>query len=107
MSEADLLEAARLDLGEDRKTLPRDLETIRNWISKCPHLHTIKQDDAFLLMFLRACKFSLEKTKDKLDMFFTVRGGLPIWYGDWDPRRYIEERAKQTVTKPHHNLFNI
>ena len=37
-------------------------------------------------MFLRGCKFSLERTKEKLDFHHAVRGGLPSWFADWDPR---------------------
>jgi len=85
-SDEDLLEAAKKNLGEDQARLSQDLETIKNWIAKSPHLHSIKQDDEFLTMFLRGCKFSLEKTKEKLDFFFTVRGNLPTWFDNWDPR---------------------
>ena len=85
-SEEDLMEASRRDLNEDPSKTEEDLKTIKNWISKSPHLHTIKQDDQFLITFMRACKFSLEKTKEKLESFFTVRGGLPVWYDNWDPR---------------------
>lgn len=29
------------------------------------------------MTFLRGCKFSLEKTKQKLDMYFTMRTAVP------------------------------
>jgi len=89
-SDEDLMEAAKKDLGEDPVRVAQDLEIIKNWISKSPHLHSIKQDDEFLKMFLRGCKFSLEKTKEKLDFFFTVRGNLPTWFDNWDPRNIIK-----------------
>jgi len=85
-SDEDLMEAAKKDLGEDPVRVAQDLEIIKKWIKKSPHLHSIKQDDEFLKMFLRGCKFSLEKTKEKLDFFFTVRGNLPTWFDNWDPR---------------------
>jgi len=85
-SEADLAAAARQDLGEDEKRLKEDLAALRRWISKSPHLHSIKQDEEYLTMFLRGCKFSLERTKEKLDFHHAVRGGLPSWFADWDPR---------------------
>jgi len=85
-SDDELVEAAKKDLGEDPVRVAQDLEIIKTWISKSPHLHSIKQDDEFLKMFLRGCKFSLEKTKEKLDFFFTVRGNLPTWFDNWDPR---------------------
>ena len=85
-SEAELLEAARRDLGEDGARLGEDLAALRTWISKSPHLHSIRQDDGFLTAFLRGCKFSLERTKEKLDFHFTVKASLPVWFDNWDPR---------------------
>ena len=41
-SEEDLMEAAKRDLNEDPAKTEEDLKTIKSWISKCPHLHTIK-----------------------------------------------------------------
>jgi len=85
-SEEDLQEAAKNNLGEDPARLAQDLASIKAWIAKSPHLHSIRQDDGFLITFLRGCKFSLERTKEKLDFHFTVRGNLPSWFDGWDPR---------------------
>ena len=85
-SDKDLQEAAKNDLGEDPARLEQDLKALKSWLSKSPHLHSIKQDDLFLTMFLRGCKFSLERAKEKLDFHFTVRGNLPSWFDNWDPR---------------------
>ena len=30
--------------------------------------------------FLRGCKFSLERSKEKLDNFHLVKGALPEWF---------------------------
>jgi hypothetical protein len=37
-------------------------------------------DEDALLAFLRGCSFSLEKTKRKLDMYFTVRAVVPEFF---------------------------
>merc|ERR1719187_706632 len=89
------MEAAKKDLGEDPVRVAQDLEIIKTRISKSPHLHSIKQNDEFLKMFLRGCKFSLEKTKEKLDFHHTVRGSLPTWFDNWDPR----QQQLQTILK--------
>jgi len=81
-----LAKAAKDEVGEDPKRLKEDLQALKAWISQSPHLATIRQDDMWLSMFLRGCKFSLERTKEKLDFHFTVRGNLPSWFSDWDPR---------------------
>ena len=48
-------------------------------------MKNIRQDKPFLRMFLRGCNYKLEATKDKLDMYFTVRTLLPVWFDNWDP----------------------
>ena len=83
----ELEEAAKENLGEDKARLKEDIKALKSWISKSPHLHSIRQDDEYLTMFLRGCKFSLERTKEKLDFHHTVRGQLPSWFDNWDPRR--------------------
>ncbi len=42
-------------------------------------------DDKHILSFLRGCKFSLERTKEKFDMYYSVRSACPEWFTDWDP----------------------
>lgn len=39
------------------------------------------------MTFLRGCKFSLEKTKRKLDMYFTMRAAVPEFFNDRDVNR--------------------
>jgi hypothetical protein len=39
------------------------------------------------MTFLRGCKFSLEKTKRKLDMYFTMRAAVPEFFNDRDVTR--------------------
>lgn len=42
-------------------------------------------DDQFLITFLRGCKFSIQKAKEKLDLFFTVREEIPELVRNRDP----------------------
>ena len=42
-------------------------------------------DSQFLVTFLRGCKFSLERTKAKMDMYYTLRTALPEIYTNRDP----------------------
>lgn len=48
-----------------------------------PHCQFL--DDQFILTYLRGCKFSLEKTKEKLDMYYTMRTLLPEYFKNRDP----------------------
>jgi len=83
---AHVQEVARKELGEDEFLRNQSLEAIRHWIKKQPHLQNFPiQDTKLLLQFLRGCKFSLEKTKTKLDLTLTLRTALPEYYSGWDP----------------------
>jgi len=42
-------------------------------------------DDQFLMTFLRGCKYSIERVKEKLDMFYTLRSAIPELMVDRDP----------------------
>jgi len=84
-TEEDLLKAAEEEFGETPKLLHSSLVDIKTWLSKCPHLHSICQDDHFLTTFLRGCKYSLERTKDKLDNFHAAKTCAPEWFDNWDP----------------------
>merc|ERR1712013_330536 len=84
LSEEELEKAANKELGEDKQRLKSDIEALKEWISKTPHLKGIRQDDAQLLKFLRGCKFSLERTKEKLDLYNTCRANVPNWFSCWD-----------------------
>lgn len=73
---AALAKKAADELHEVPDRIQSDLDTIRVWISKSPHLKT-RTDDQFLIGFLRACKYSLEKVKEKLDNYHTIRSAVP------------------------------
>jgi hypothetical protein len=71
-----LTQKAAVELNEVPDEIQSNLEAIKQWLQKSPHI-TARTDDQFLLAFLRGCKYSLEKVKTKLDMFYTVRSALP------------------------------
>ncbi|XP_049879152.1 alpha-tocopherol transfer protein-like [Pectinophora gossypiella] len=73
----------RVELNEDVSTNDRDLEAIKDWMKKQPHLPD-EWEDQPLMTFLRGCSFSLEKTKRKLDMYFTMRAACPEFFTNRD-----------------------
>ncbi|XP_034652715.1 alpha-tocopherol transfer protein-like isoform X2 [Drosophila subobscura] len=83
----ELATKAQKELGEVPDRIEEDIETLRTWISKQPHL-TARQDSQFLVAFLRGCKYSLEKTKLKLDNFYAMRGAVPELYKN----RFVGEK---------------
>lgn len=81
---SDLQVIAREQLQEDPSKIQENLEAFREWIRKCPHLKP-RTDDQFLIAFLRGCKYSLEKAKQKLDLFYTIRTHIPELIVNRDP----------------------
>ncbi|XP_066581713.1 alpha-tocopherol transfer protein-like [Prorops nasuta] len=62
----------------------RDIQAIREWLSKQPHLPD-HMDDARLLKFLFGCKNSVERCKQILERYFSVRTALPEFFAVRDP----------------------
>ncbi|KAH8336972.1 hypothetical protein KR059_009709, partial [Drosophila kikkawai] len=76
----ELRSIAAAELNEVEERVPADLAALRDWLAKQPYLKA-RQDDQFLVGFLRGCKFSLEKTKSKLDHFYTIKTLMPELFG--------------------------
>jgi len=68
------------------EAIANDIASIREWLTKQPHLPK-DMDDARLRTFLRGCKFSLEKVKKKLDMYYTMRNAIPEFFTNRDVNR--------------------
>ena len=78
LSDEALEHDSREVFKEDKEKVDRDVEEIKDWIRSTAHMTNVRQDDLFLRMFLRGCNYSLPDTKDKLDLYFTVRSVTQI-----------------------------
>lgn len=81
----ELQRLAREELNEDPKRREKDIQAVREWLVKQPHLNA-RTDRQLILRYLRGCKFSLERTKAKLDMYYTCKGALPDMFKGRDPQ---------------------
>jgi len=86
-SDEELQTIARDVFKETPEKMAEDIEEMREFIAKTPHLKNVRQDDFFLQMFLRGCNYNLGLSKEKLDMYFTVRSLMPAWFDNWDPEQ--------------------
>ncbi|KOB73495.1 Uncharacterized protein OBRU01_10660 [Operophtera brumata] len=76
---------AEKEVNEHPKRLAEDLCSFKEWLRKQPHLHLVQPTDQWLLAFLRGGKFSLERSKEKLDMYYTMKGIVPEFFANRDP----------------------
>jgi hypothetical protein len=82
----ELQKLAHEQLFEEPEKIAEYVEALRVWLKKSPHLRS-RSDDQFLVTFLRCCKYSLERTKHKIDMFYTLRTHMPELMQDRDPEK--------------------
>lgn len=84
----DMSASIRKELREPDSpdAIEKDVASIREWLSRQPHLPK-DMDDQRLKTFLRGCKFSLEKVKKKLDMYYTMRNAVPEFFENRDVTR--------------------
>lgn len=85
VSQEELENDSRVVFNENDEQVGKDLSDIKHWISSTPHMVNTRTDDLFLKLFLRGCNYNVKDTKEKLDMYFTVRSLLPNWFDNWDP----------------------
>lgn len=79
-----LQEVAKRELNEDESQVDSHLKVIRSWLIELD-LQCSLVDDQFLVAFLRGCKFSLEKVKKKILLFYQTRSELPQIIQNRDP----------------------
>ncbi|XP_037944184.1 alpha-tocopherol transfer protein-like [Teleopsis dalmanni] len=91
-----LAKKAALELNENPADTPYFLNALREWVEQQPHLKS-RTCDQFLIAFLRASKFSLEKAKNKLENFYTYRSLMPdLFTGRYN---FIKEEKTQAIVK--------
>lgn len=74
------LEKARVELREDEKRKEQALEHFREWINKHPYIKDIRQDDIFLLQFLRTRKYMMDKVFNTFEHYIRVQKKYSKWF---------------------------
>ncbi|XP_046417876.1 alpha-tocopherol transfer protein-like [Neodiprion fabricii] len=70
-------------MAKDSELKESDLQTLRDWCKKQPHLPEIS--DYELILFLHSNYYRLEPTKTTIDAFFTVKTHVPEFFRNRDP----------------------
>ena len=71
-----------------------DVQSLRDWCSKNPHLPKIS--DSELALFLHSNYYYVEPTKSTIDTFYTIRSHIPEFFTNRDP---IGSKDLRTIFK--------
>uniref|UniRef100_A0A336LVV8 CSON005744 protein n=1 Tax=Culicoides sonorensis TaxID=179676 RepID=A0A336LVV8_CULSO len=89
----ELSQKAKTDFDETPEKLEQSVSEIREWLKVNPHVKP-RNDDQFLVTFLRGCKYDMNVVKEKLESFYTVRTQLPEFFID---RNTKDERLRSLL----------
>ncbi|KAH0815866.1 hypothetical protein MTP99_017921 [Tenebrio molitor] len=73
------------EFNKTQESVSEDVQIIRKWLQTQPHLPEIMNDIA-ISKFLLLNKFSIENTKQKIDMYYTIRSLIPDMYDQCNPK---------------------
>lgn len=96
----DLQKVACDELNEVPERIQADVDALRSWLGQATHLKS-RDDDQFLVTFLRGCKYSLEKAKKKIEMYYTARTVTPEFFTHRDPNdKFLQEIVNLGLIMP-------
>ncbi|KAJ3652208.1 hypothetical protein Zmor_018193 [Zophobas morio] len=78
------------------KSLQQDVITLTKWMQTQPHFPEIMEPKT-LQNFLIQNKFSIERCKQKIDMYYTIKSKLPEIYGTINPNSPGMHRARSIL----------
>lgn len=84
------------ELGMTEDKVDAEVSTLTEWMRKQPHLPDPSVDQRRIRMFLILCKNSLERTKEALDQYYTIKTMVPEYFANRDPTRPELLRSMET-----------
>nr|XP_023026691.1 alpha-tocopherol transfer protein-like [Leptinotarsa decemlineata] len=85
---------------KSKKDVMEYIETIKMWFKTQPHLPEVPSDQ-LIETFLVTNKFSVEETKKKLDMYYTIRSVMPECFRNKNPKLpHMQEISKNIYYCP-------
>ncbi|XP_050540952.1 clavesin-2-like [Daktulosphaira vitifoliae] len=73
------------DLGTSEKQISEDIKSIAGWIKMQPHLSSEEINQRKIQLFIMFCKNDLERTKESLNQYYSVKTNVPKFFTNWDP----------------------
>lgn len=83
---------ARKELREDKSARDQCTQQMREWLKKSDDVENVRTDDAFLLRFLRAKKFSVPMAQQLLLKYLNIRRVFPDMAANLD---FLSEPMKR------------
>ncbi|CAH2000177.1 unnamed protein product [Acanthoscelides obtectus] len=90
------LEKALAGYGVKNEDLQDSIQTIKSWFTTQKHLPETPNDNT-IMNFLFMTNFSIENTKKRLDMYYTIRNLIPEMFKDKNPKLPHMKRVAETV----------
>ncbi|VVC40270.1 Cellular retinaldehyde binding/alpha-tocopherol transport,CRAL/TRIO, N-terminal domain,CRAL-TRIO lipid [Cinara cedri] len=75
------------DLGMAEDKIDVDVQILMEWMRKQSHLPDPEVDERRIRLFLILCKNSLERTKEALDQYYTIKSTVPEFFANRDPTK--------------------
>ncbi|XP_044754743.1 retinol-binding protein pinta-like [Coccinella septempunctata] len=71
-------------LNENKESLDKSLRHLKKWVEENKNLH-IRNEDKYIVIFLRCCKYDLAKTKKKIEDFYRMKKTRHQLFTNRDP----------------------
>ncbi|KAJ9590017.1 hypothetical protein L9F63_016856 [Diploptera punctata] len=72
------------ELSKNIKLKRENIEHLREWLMKQPHLPNSQITDEQLILFLHSCQHSLEASKQTIEAYYSIRTHAPELFGNRD-----------------------